>query len=74
IGFDSCAVITGDITQIDLPGRSHSGLIEAEHILSDIRGIAVSHFSKSDVVRHPLVQKIIQAYEQGTDKTSVRAV
>jgi phosphate starvation-inducible PhoH-like protein len=74
IGFDSRAVITGDITQIDLPGRSHSGLIEAEHILSDIRGIAVSHFSKSDVVRHPLVQKIIQAYEQGTNRTSVRAV
>ena len=74
IGFDSCAVITGDITQIDLPGRSHSGLIEAEHILSDIRGIAVSHFSKSDVVRHPLVQKIIQAYEQGADRSSVRAV
>lgn len=74
IGFDSCAVITGDITQIDLPGRSHSGLIEAEHILSDIRGIAVSHFSKSDVVRHPLVQKIIQAYEQGADRSSVRTV
>lgn len=74
IGFDSRAVITGDVTQIDLPGRSHSGLIEAEHILSDIHGIAVSHFSKSDVVRHPLVQKIIQAYEQGTNKTSVRTV
>ncbi len=64
IGFDSRAVVTGDITQIDLPGHSHSGLIEAEKILTGIRGIAFSHFSKSDVVRHPLVQEIIQAYER----------
>ncbi len=64
IGFDSRAVVTGDITQIDLPGRSHSGLIEAKKILSDIRGIMFSHFSKSDVVRHPLVQEIIRAYER----------
>jgi len=63
IGFDSRAVVTGDITQIDLPGHSHSGLIEAEKILGGIRGIAFSRFSKSDVVRHPLVQEIIQAYE-----------
>ncbi|MCF6186330.1 MAG: PhoH family protein [Desulfobulbaceae bacterium] len=64
IGFDSRAVVTGDITQIDLPGHSHSGLIEAEKILTGIGGIAFSHFSKSDVVRHPLVQEIIQAYER----------
>ena len=64
IGFDSCAVITGDVTQIDLPGTQKSGLIEAERILTGIKGIAFRHFSKADVVRHPLVQEIIHAYEQ----------
>jgi phosphate starvation-inducible PhoH-like protein len=64
IGFDSQAVITGDVTQIDLPGSQKSGLIQAERILGGIKGIAFNHFSKSDVVRHPLVQEIIQAYEQ----------
>lgn len=64
IGFDSQAVITGDITQIDLPGSQKSGLIQAERILTGIKGIAFRHFSKADVVRHPLVQEIIQAYEQ----------
>lgn len=66
IGFDSQAVITGDITQIDLPGSQQSGLIQAEKILTNIKGIAFRHFSKADVVRHPLVQEIIQAYEQQT--------
>ncbi len=74
IGFDSQAVVTGDITQIDLPGRGNSGLIEAKHILSDILGIAFCRFSKSDVVRHPLVQKIIHAYEQKTGKGSMQAI
>ena len=64
IGFDSQAVITGDVTQIDLPGTQKSGLIQAEHILTGIKGIAFCHFSKADVVRHPLVQEIIHAYEQ----------
>ncbi len=64
IGFDSQAVITGDITQIDLPGSLKSGLVQAEKILTGIKGIAFRHFAKSDVVRHPLVQEIIQAYEQ----------
>lgn len=64
IGFDSRAVITGDVTQIDLPGTQKSGLIQAEHILTDIKGIAFCHFTKADVVRHPLVQEIIHAYEQ----------
>jgi len=67
IGFDSQAVITGDITQIDLPGNQHSGLIEAKRILGNIQGIGFSHFTKSDVVRHPLVQEIIQAYEKQTN-------
>ena len=64
IGFDSCAVITGDVTQIDLPGTQKSGLIQAERILTGIKGIAFRHSSPADVVRHPLVQEIIHAYEQ----------
>ncbi len=64
IGFDSRAVITGDTTQVDLPIKSHSGLVEARRILSDIDGIKFCSFSKEDVVRHPLVQAIINAYEK----------
>lgn len=64
IGFDSKAVITGDTTQVDLPIKNHSGLLEAQKRLIDIDDIGFCTFDKSDVVRHPLVQKIIQAYEQ----------
>jgi len=64
IGFNSKAVITGDITQIDLPTDRISGLIESKNILQDINGIKFVFFSKKDVVRHKLVQKIIQAYEE----------
>ena len=67
IGFDSRAVITGDITQIDLPGSTLSGLVEAKHLLHNVKGININHFSKSDVVRHPLVQEIIRAYEKQSD-------
>jgi phosphate starvation-inducible PhoH-like protein len=63
LGFDSRAVITGDVTQIDLPHRSASGLVEVMDILSDVDGISFVHFDGSDVVRHPLVQQIIRAYE-----------
>jgi phosphate starvation-inducible PhoH-like protein len=63
IGFNSKAVITGDITQIDLPVDRHSGLIEAKDILQKINGIGFVFFSKIDVVRHKLVQDIIRAYE-----------
>ena len=63
IGFSSKAVITGDITQIDLPVEKPSGLIEAKNILQGIDGIKFIFFSKKDVVRHGLVQKIIKAYE-----------
>ena len=73
IGFNSKAVITGDITQIDLPSDRTSGLIESKNILQDIDGIKFVFFSKSDVVRHKLVQKIIQAYEEleaSRDKTN----
>ena len=63
IGFNSKAVITGDITQIDLPSHKTSGLIQAKEILAGIEGIEFVYFSKMDVVRHKLVQNIIQAYE-----------
>ena len=64
IGFDSMAVITGDITQVDLPNKHHSGLLQSKKILSNIDGIKFCNFSTADVVRHPLVQKIINAYEK----------
>lgn len=66
IGFGSKAVITGDITQIDLPGDKKSGLIEVTKILKDIKGIEFVQLSEKDVVRHELVQKIIKAYEDMT--------
>lgn len=68
IGFDSRAVVTGDVTQIDLPGSTQSGLIDAQRLLGDIKGIHFSYFAKSDVVRHPLVQEIIEAYEKQMGK------
>ena len=64
LGTNSKAIVTGDVTQIDLPYIKKSGLIEAIDILNDIDGIAVFRFSHKDVVRHPLVQKIILAYEK----------
>ena len=63
IGFNSKAVITGDITQIDLPAERPSGLVETKNILQNIEGIKFIFFSKKDVVRHRLVQDIIKAYE-----------
>ena len=63
LGINSKAVITGDETQIDLPAHKHSGLLEAHRALRHIDGIAIVEFSKRDVVRHPLVQRIIAAYE-----------
>ena len=64
IGFGSKAVVTGDVTQIDLPRGHKSGLIEAAAVLKRVRGIAFTHFQSSDVVRHPLVQRIVNAYER----------
>ncbi|MBU0995780.1 MAG: PhoH family protein [Proteobacteria bacterium] len=69
IGFNSKAVITGDITQTDLPKDKASGLIEAKNILQDIEGIQFVFFSKRDVVRHKLVMEIIKAYETLTENT-----
>ena len=63
MGFNSRVVITGDVTQIDLPKAQKSGLVEAMRILKDIQGIAMLYFRESDVVRHPLVARIVKAYE-----------
>jgi len=63
LGFESKAVITGDVTQIDLPDNRRSGLTEAINLLSGVQGIAFRYFTEVDVVRHPLVQQIIKAYE-----------
>ena len=64
IGFGTKSVITGDVTQIDLGRGQKSGLIEADRILAGVRGIAFTRFTSADVVRHPLVQKIVNAYER----------
>ncbi|HZV93822.1 MAG TPA: PhoH family protein [Caldimonas sp.] len=62
IGFGSKAVVTGDISQVDLPKGTVSGLIEAEQVLQGVAGIATTHFTSADVVRHPLVARIVEAY------------
>jgi phosphate starvation-inducible PhoH-like protein len=63
IGFGSKAVVTGDVTQVDLHKSMRSGLVDAMHVLKDVRGIAFTQFSSADVVRHPLVGRIVDAYE-----------
>ena len=63
LGFASKAVVTGDITQTDLPSGARSGLREARDLLSEVDGISFCAFTDADVVRHPLVQKIVVAYE-----------
>ena len=71
IGFGSKAVITGDVTQVDLPTGKRSGLIEAERILSQLEGIEFVYFTDKDVVRHKLVQMIIRAYEEQGKKSQI---
>jgi phosphate starvation-inducible PhoH-like protein len=68
LGFNSKAVITGDVTQIDLPANVTSGLVEAHDVLAGVEGIGTMEFTKADVVRHPLVQSIISAYEQADER------
>ena len=63
IGFGARAVVTGDVSQIDLPKGAMSGLIEAEHVLKRVKGIAMTRFTSADVVRHPLVARIVDAYD-----------
>jgi len=72
VGFDSMAVITGDVTQVDLPRSEQSGLLHAKNILKNINGLQFCAFSKDDVVRHPLVQKIIGAYEKNSGSKTPR--
>jgi len=70
IGFGSKCVVTGDVSQIDLPRGTDSGLIDAERVLRRVRGIATTHFTSGDVVRHPLVARIVDAYDAArTDAT-----
>ncbi len=66
LGFNSKAVITGDVTQIDLPNARRSGLVEAADILKNVEGVSFNYFSEEDVVRHHLVQRIIRAYDEKT--------
>ncbi|GGP22162.1 PhoH family protein [Silvimonas iriomotensis] len=73
IGFGSKAVITGDPTQVDLPKNQKSGLVDAQEVLANIRGIALHYFTSEDVVRHPLVQKIVDAYDKATRQREVEA-
>jgi len=67
IGFGSKCVVTGDISQIDLPKGTLSGLVDAQQVLQGVDGIAFTHFTAADVVRHPLVARIVQAYERADD-------
>jgi phosphate starvation-inducible PhoH-like protein len=64
IGFGSTAVITGDVTQVDLPKGTKSGLAHVIEVLDGVPGISFTHFKPKDVVRHPLVQRIVEAYER----------
>jgi phosphate starvation-inducible protein PhoH and related proteins len=67
IGFGSKCVVTGDTSQIDLPRGMRSGLVDAEQVLDGVEGIAITRFTRADVVRHPLVARIVQAYENQTE-------
>jgi phosphate starvation-inducible PhoH-like protein len=70
MGANSRAIITGDITQIDLPSKTTSGLVEIRDILSNIEGVKFVYFDKGDVVRHRLVKNIIEAYERWNGERS----
>ena len=74
IGFGAKAVVTGDVSQIDLPKGQLSGLIDAERVLRRVKGISMCHFTSADVVRHPLVARIVDAYDaQRSPRTAVRS-
>jgi phosphate starvation-inducible PhoH-like protein len=67
IGFGSTAVITGDVTQVDLPRNQQSGLRQAIEVLAEVEGISFTFFNARDVVRHPLVQRVVEAYDRRSD-------
>ena len=68
LGMNAKMIVTGDMTQIDLPERQTSGLVQAVSILSRVKGVGVVEFNKKDIVRHKLVQRIVEAYEQLDEK------
>ena len=72
LGYGSRAVVTGDITQIDLPAHIGSGLVQAMDVLKGVQGIAMVHFTDADVIRHPLVGRIVRAYDQYRQATLAR--
>jgi phosphate starvation-inducible PhoH-like protein len=72
IGFGSKCVVTGDVSQVDLPKGNLSGLVEAERILKRVKGIAHTHFTSADVVRHPLVARIVDAYDAASKRDGSR--
>lgn len=74
IGFGSKAVVTGDVTQVDLHKTMRSGLVDATHVLKDVRGIAFTQFSSADVVRHPLVARIVDAYDKASSREEIAAL
>ena len=67
LGYESKCVITGDPSQIDLPNKSQSGLIEAQRLLQNINDLSICKLTQRDIIRHPLVQKIIEAYESNKE-------
>jgi phosphate starvation-inducible protein PhoH and related proteins len=69
LGFGSKMVVTGDVTQVDLPREQASGLIQVQEILADVEGIAFVEFGNEDVVRHKLVQRIVEAYRRHAEET-----
>ncbi len=73
IGFGAKAVVTGDVSQIDLPKGTLSGLIDAERVLKRVKGISITHFTSADVVRHPLVARIVDAYDAPRRAAAARA-
>jgi phosphate starvation-inducible protein PhoH and related proteins len=73
IGFGTKAVVTGDLTQVDLPRGARSGLADASEILRDVAGVALTQFGAADVVRHPLVARIVEAYEAASLRGEVAA-
>ena len=73
VGFGSKAVVTGDLTQIDLPRGTHSGLKHAVDILDEVKGLSICHLTGADIVRHPLVQRIVNAYDKAEARSARQA-
>ena len=67
LGLSGKMIVTGDLTQVDLPPSQRSGLRDAIEVLQDVQGISIIHFNQKDIVRHPLVQRIVDAYKRTTD-------